>query len=142
MSDKKLMLRSEADASLNQWHEQEKTALELLQLVGDLRFDQSVELLLFRRDIYDARPSEVLNIHKFATNYSEHEVPVEVTFQLVQAIHDLDDFYPARVDVGILAAQWLEEKDNFDSVDQFVHHKFTTSFKSSKLMKYFLFYSF
>ena len=44
MSDKKLILRNEADASLQNWHKEEKTALDLLQLVGDLRFDKSVEL--------------------------------------------------------------------------------------------------
>ena len=68
MSDKNTMLRSNADTSLRDWHKKEKTALELLQIVGDLRFDRSIELILFRRDIYDARPSEVLNIHTFGSN--------------------------------------------------------------------------
>ena len=123
MNDKNLLLRKEADSSLREWHEKEKTALELLQIVGDLRFDRSVELLLFRRDIYDARPSEVLNIHKYSTNYTSETVPAEVTLKLAKVIHKLDELNASRIDIGMLAAQWLEQKDSFDSEEDFIHNK-------------------
>ncbi|MEM6966190.1 MAG: glyceraldehyde-3-phosphate dehydrogenase [Bacteroidota bacterium] len=123
MNNKELTIRSDANTSLRNWHEKEKTALELLQLVGDLRFDQSVELLLFRRDIYDARPSEVLNIHKYAVNYTDAVVPVEITLAIVKAIAAMKNFAPARIDVGTLGTRWMNEQDAYTSIHKFVEKK-------------------
>ena len=117
MSDKNTMLRSNADTSLRDWHKKEKTALELLQIVGDLRFDRSIELILFRRNIYDARPSEVLNIHTFGSNYSDKEIPVEITLAMAKAISANEYMPAARIDIGTLASEWLEEKDSFKNID-------------------------
>ena len=61
-----LVQKKAVNKSLKQWREKEKTALELLTIVGELRFDRAIELILFRQDIYDARPSELINAHHFA----------------------------------------------------------------------------
>jgi glyceraldehyde 3-phosphate dehydrogenase len=53
-----LSLRIQSDVSLENWREKEKKALELLRIAGELRFDRSIELIIFRNDVYDARPSE------------------------------------------------------------------------------------
>ncbi|MDC3219458.1 glyceraldehyde-3-phosphate dehydrogenase [bacterium] len=124
MSDKKTILRSNAETSLRDWHKKEKTALELLQIVGDLRFDRSIELILFRRNIYDARPSEVLNIHTFGANYSEQDIPIEITSEIAKAI-SVNEYIPAaRIDIGTLALEWLEEKDSSKNIDEFLVNKF------------------
>ncbi len=125
MSDKKMALRSQSDTSLSKWREKEKIALELLQLVGELRFDRTVELLLFRRDIYDARPSEVLNTHKYSKNYTDHEVTVETTFAITKAIANIKNIAPSRIDLGTLAAQWLETQDLYSNIEEFVGDKLT-----------------
>jgi len=44
-------IENQFEAHLSSWREDEKTALELQKLVGALRFDKSVEIILFRRDI-------------------------------------------------------------------------------------------
>ena len=123
MSNNNIRLRSDAEASLGDWRKKEKKALELLKLVGELRFDKSIDLLLFRRDIYDARPSEVLNIHKFANNYIDKEVSIEITLPLTQAITQLKNVAAARIDVGTLGAEWLAEKDLYSSMDEFIGQK-------------------
>ena len=58
------------DNNLAEWRTQEKQAYELLQKAGDLRFDRSVELVIFRKDVYDSKPSQLLNYHKLASNFS------------------------------------------------------------------------
>ena len=40
------------ELALQEWREKEKKALELSKIVGELRFDRSIELVLFRRDLY------------------------------------------------------------------------------------------
>ena len=51
------------ELALQEWREKEKKALELSKVVGELRFDRSIELVLFRRDLYDVRPSEIIHYH-------------------------------------------------------------------------------
>lgn len=123
MNEKELFIRNQAESALTSWREKEKTALELLQIVGELRFDRSIELILFRRDIYDARPSEVLNDHGFAENYVNKPISVDTSLSLAHAIANLRDIGPARIDIGKLGAEWLSEKKNYSDIDDFVHDK-------------------
>jgi glyceraldehyde 3-phosphate dehydrogenase len=135
MSDNNLTLRKHADVSLNDWREQEKKALELLQLVGELRFDKTVDLLLFRRDIYDVRPSEVLNTHKYATNYANQEVTIDTTLALAKTISNFKNIAPSRIDLGTLALEWIAEKDLFSSEDEFIGSKLNGFDSKQKLVE-------
>ncbi|MEM8909804.1 MAG: hypothetical protein AAGD05_18290, partial [Bacteroidota bacterium] len=121
MTDKELLIRSQNETSLKSWREQEKTALELLKIVGDLRFDRSIEIILFRRNIYDARPSKVLDDHLYAAHYISQPIAVHTTLALVQAIARMTDLGPARIDVGHWASEWLNEAQ--PPIDAFVHQK-------------------
>jgi glyceraldehyde 3-phosphate dehydrogenase len=107
------------DTTLDAWREQEKTTLELMQVVGELRFDKSIELVLFRRNIYDARPSEVINNHLFAKNYATQPISVYISLQIARAIAKLD-IMPARIDIGKLAIQWVERKTDYFNINAFV----------------------
>lgn len=113
-------LKTQFESHLSDWREQEKTALELLRVVGALRFDKSVELILFRRNIYDSRASEVLNDHLFAMNYVKQPITVQMSLEIARAIEKLD-LAPARIDIGKLAAEWLAEgKEQGKALDVFV----------------------
>lgn len=123
MNEKELLLRNQADASLQEWREKEKTALELLKVAGDLRFDRSIELVIFRRSIYDGRASEILNNHLFAQNYVNQPLSVDLSLELANAIAATPDLGPAKLDIGKLGAEWLEEKDSYKTVVDFIHDK-------------------
>ena len=123
MKEKDLLIRTQSDASLQEWHEQEKKALELLQIVGELRFDNSVELILFRRDIYDTRPSEVLNNHKHAGKYVDYPVTIDATLALARAIAERSNLAPAKIDLGQLAADWLGENGSAKQAGDFIARK-------------------
>ncbi len=103
-----MSIRNQVDASLNDWREQEKTALELLRITGELRFNRSIELILFRREVYDSRPSTLLNIHKFAQNYSTHPLGVETSLAVASALQQMEGLAPCRVDIGHLGLEWIE----------------------------------
>ncbi len=123
MNEKELLIRNETDSSLHNWQEKEKTALELLKLVGQLRFDKSVELVLFRRKIYDARAREILNDHLFAQNYVNQPLTVDLSLEIVTALANIENLAPAKLDIGKLGADWLKEKDNHKSLTDFIHNK-------------------
>ncbi len=123
MQENNLLLRNQVDSSLNNWREKEKTALELLQIVGELRFDKSIELVLFRKDIYDARPSEVLNDHLFARNYADQPISVDTSLSLAHAIAHIPNLAPCKVDLGKLCLEWQKESKDFSNFDEFIHFK-------------------
>ena len=70
------------ESHLSKWRENEKSALELLKIAGDLSFDRSIEIILFRRNLYDSKPTQVLNDHLFAKNYSKQPLTVQMSVDL------------------------------------------------------------
>lgn len=106
MLQDKIVLSAQVDAALDHWRQEEKQALELLRIVGELRFDRSIELVFFRRDIYDTRPSRVLNYHRFAENYSHAPLQIEDSLAMAKAIKEQEALAPARIDLGILTMEW------------------------------------
>ncbi|MCH2043729.1 MAG: glyceraldehyde-3-phosphate dehydrogenase [Saprospiraceae bacterium] len=104
------VLNNQFETHLSDWREQEKNALKLLKVVGDLRFDASVELILFRRNIYNARPTEVLNDHLYAKNYVNKPITVGMSLTIAQTIANIEGFAPARIDIGKLAAKFLDQE--------------------------------
>jgi glyceraldehyde 3-phosphate dehydrogenase len=112
-------LETQFESHLSTWREDEKAALQLLKIVGDLRFDRSIEVILFRRDIYDARPTEVMNDHLFAKNYSKQPITIQMSVKIAKAIAKLD-LAPSRIDLGKLATQWLSSEESWDNIDHFV----------------------
>jgi len=117
-----VMKHKEVDNSLKKWREKEKKALELLRIVGDLRFDKAIELILFRRDIYDARPSEVINHHLYAENYVDTPISIEISLSIAEIISKLN-LEPARIDIGKLAVNWQNEVGYTADLSKFVRQE-------------------
>lgn len=110
------------DSNLKDWIQEEKKAIELTQIVGALWLDHSIELILFRRRIYDNSISEILNDHLYAARFSGLPFTVDTSILLAKAISKLD-LNPARIDLGRLGSEWLNEGDNYSDVDAFVQDK-------------------
>lgn len=123
MSNEELLLREEANVSLEQWREQEKTALELLNVTGELRFDRSIELVLFRREIYDSRPSEILQNLQIAKNYTDRPPSIDTVLSLAYAVRQMDGLAPCKLDLGRLALEWQEEGGRYGTFDEFAGDK-------------------
>ncbi len=118
--------------AISSWHDQEKKALKLINVVSSLRFDRSIELLMFRNDLYDSRPSELLNVHKLATNYMDSPLKIEDTLEIAEAIAGLEELAPARIDIGKLTMEWIEEKSQIKASD-FVADRLRDNFVQSEL---------
>ncbi len=121
-----MLLRSATDASLQSWRTDEMMALELLRIVGELRFDRGVELVFFRSDLYDVRPSELMNILLKSEDYVKQEVSVKLALELVRAIADVPGLVPAKIDLGRMSVEWLESARSMDEVHAFVGDRLAT----------------
>eukprot|EP01006_Ploeotia_vitrea_P060941 TRINITY_DN76896_c0_g1_i1.p1 TRINITY_DN76896_c0_g1~~TRINITY_DN76896_c0_g1_i1.p1 ORF type:complete len:493 (+),score=40.20 TRINITY_DN76896_c0_g1_i1:47-1525(+) len=114
--------------TLTDWRGLEKTALELLLLVGELRFDKSIELIFFRQELYDTRPSQLVDLHATVPkNYTNDVMGIDMSLKITKIIATLD-LPPTKIDIGRLALEWLQTKDdeNQKPLAAFVPHQLAT----------------
>ncbi|REJ82448.1 MAG: glyceraldehyde-3-phosphate dehydrogenase [Bacteroidetes bacterium] len=124
-SDPKLNFKDKYEAELSDWIQLEKAAIALIHVTGSLWFDKSVELVLFRNQLVDRSASEILNLHQYAKQIVKKPINVLDTLMLAKELHKLN-LAPARIDVGRLNAEWIVERKNFKSAEEFIHDKFST----------------
>ncbi len=104
-------------------HQQEKMALNLVHTVGELRFDKGVELIMFRKAIYDAKPSEIIRNHNLSTAFIDQAIPLELTVAITNVIAQMDGMVPARIDIGTMAVEWLSTKKPQGQLERFIEEK-------------------
>ena len=107
---------------LNDWISNEKAALALISNIGTLWFEKSVELVIFRNQLIDRSPSEVMNLHQYAKDIVKKSLNVKDTAALAAELVKLD-LAPSRIDIGRLGAEWVEEKSKFRSMADFAANK-------------------
>lgn len=110
------------ESELKDWIQKEKTAIELTKIVGELWLDKSIELIIFRRRIFDSGISEIINDHFYAERFSGQPITPETSVLLANAIKALQ-LAPSRIDLGRLGAEWHSEGSNYANVDEFVKDK-------------------
>lgn len=103
----------------------ERAGVSLINSVGKLQFEKSIELVLFRNHLLDTKVTEVLRLHKYATEIVESPISIFDTSELAEEICTMD-LAPAKIDIGKLAAEWLVERDQFDSKKDFLLKKLNT----------------
>jgi glyceraldehyde 3-phosphate dehydrogenase len=110
------------EKELNSWIGNEKLALELLVTCSQLQLEKSVELVLFRRKLFDKKISAIINDHDYAQNFAGLPITLELTAALVKSIAKLE-LAPSRIDVGRLANEWISEGSKYNDYDSFVTEK-------------------
>ena len=113
----------QVDSTLALWRDAEITALDLLRIVGELRFNRSIDLVLFREDIYDSNPSGLIRRHGHSNSYSIQDLSIRTTYEVALAISKLENLPPYRLDIGTLGIQYLSLEDKSVDVSSFVLQK-------------------
>ncbi|HQW55222.1 MAG TPA: glyceraldehyde-3-phosphate dehydrogenase [Saprospiraceae bacterium] len=111
------------EQNLAAWRSQEKLAHELLQKAGELRFDRSIELVLFRKDVYDSKPSNLISNHDLASNFGDTAIDINDTMAIVDEILNNTDLQQAKIDIGTLAMEWKKAAGSKESLSEFVHSR-------------------
>jgi glyceraldehyde 3-phosphate dehydrogenase len=110
------------ESGLSEWNEQEKAAIELINIIGKLWFDKSIELVIFRLQLVDRSSSVILNHHHYAQNIIKQPITIYDTLLLAKEIFKLD-IAPSRIDIGRLSSEWLKEKGNYKNSADFIADK-------------------
>lgn len=104
--------------------ERERAAVKLSSKVGELLYEKGVELVLFRNHLTDVTLSEILNLHEYARNVVNKSIDVFTTSELAGELLKMD-LAPAKLDIGKLGSEWIEEQNNFASKGDFLKAKLT-----------------
>lgn len=102
----------------NNWIDKEKKAIELINVVGKLWFDRSIELLLFRKPLFDIGSSEVLAHHQYAKDILNKNISIYDSLAIAQAIAK-SNLAPSRIDIGRLASEWIDTSGKFTITEDF-----------------------
>ncbi|WP_410221312.1 glyceraldehyde-3-phosphate dehydrogenase [Pedobacter sp.] len=114
------------------WIEKEKKALELIHVVGQLWFDRSIELVLFRKPLFDVGSSEILAYHQYAKEVSGKDISIYETLELANTIAK-SSLAPSRIDIGRLASEWLDESNNHGNMHDFIISKLSAHIGKDKI---------
>lgn len=112
----------EYESQLNEWIDREKAALDLINVIGKLWFEKSIELILFRNQLVDRSASEIMNLHLYAKNIVKKPITVYETLELATEILN-SKVCAARIDIGKLAYEWHQEQSSFKSKSEFIGSK-------------------
>jgi glyceraldehyde 3-phosphate dehydrogenase len=115
-------VNAEYESQLNDWINHEKAALDLINFVGKLWFEKSIELILFRNQLHDRSASEIMNLHLYAKNIVKKPITVYDTVALASEIYK-SNVGPGRIDIGKLAFEWHNEKANYKTSADFINDK-------------------
>jgi glyceraldehyde 3-phosphate dehydrogenase len=112
----------EYNNSLENWITDEKSGFEFVNLVGQLYYDKSIELCIFRSQLIDRSSSVILKKHSHSLSVIGKELKIQVSVLLARELLNMD-LAPARIDIGKLNKEWTEEGDSYPDVRSFLNDK-------------------
>lgn len=103
------------ESQLSEQAQIRRATTKLINLVNDLWYDRSIELVFFRNTLVDKRVSEVLNLIDYAKEFVEKPISIYDALKIAEAIQELN-FAPAKLDIGKLTYEKCLE--TFKEVDE------------------------
>lgn len=110
------------ESELNDWVNKEKSAISLISSIGNLLYEKSIELVLFRNPLVDQSVSEILSLHQSTGEVTGKKITVEDSSALAKELVNIN-IAPSKIDIGKLASEWSNEKNNFSSITEFLNSK-------------------
>ena len=110
------------EKELNSHIEQERAAVRLSSITGELLYHQGIELVFFRNHLNDVTVAEVLKLHTYSKKVVNKPVDIFTSVLLAKEILNLN-LAPAKLDIGKLSSEWLSEKKDFSSPTEFLKNK-------------------
>lgn len=99
-----------------------RATVEFINIVNDLWYDKSIELVLFRNTLVDKRAGEVLNLIDYAKEFVSKPISIQDALDIAKAIQQID-LPSSKLDIGKLAYEcYLNPKMSKDKIS-FVQNK-------------------
>ena len=93
-----------------------RATVEFINIINDLWYDKSIELVLFRNPLLDKRAGEVLNLISYAEEFVNKPITIQDALSIAKAIQQID-LPSSKLDIGKLAYEcYLNPKGCKDKV--------------------------
>ena len=99
-----------------------RITLEFINIVNDLWYDKSIELVLFRNPLVDKRASEILNLIEYAREFVSKPISILDALDIAKAITQID-LPSSKLDIGKLAYECYLSTTNCEDKVAFVNNK-------------------
>jgi glyceraldehyde 3-phosphate dehydrogenase len=110
------------EQELQNYINNEKAAVKLANFVGELLYNKGIELVLFRNHLLDTTNSEIINLHDYAEKVVGKKIFISTTSALAEEIFGMD-ITDAKIDIGKLAYEWIQEGANYATRRDFLNEK-------------------
>jgi len=101
------------EALLEQWHESEAFAEEMVPLIGRLYRERDVVTSIYGRSLVRASATDVVKAHRYARQITQRELPVAESITVLRAAASLP-LDSARLDLGRLTSGFDPESQPLD----------------------------
>ena len=102
--------------------ENRKLTIEFINIVHDLWYDKSIELVLFKNSLIDKRASEILNLISYAKGFVNKPISITDILSISKSIHELD-LQPSKLDIGKLVYEFHLNTNKHLYKTEFVKHQ-------------------
>lgn len=116
------LTKSGYEAGLNEYVKRERAAVDLINSVGSLMYDKGVELVMFRNHLVNVTISEIIGLIGYAKDVVNKPIDLFTSAEIAKAMLKLD-LAPSKIDIGKLTKEYIDEKSNFASINDFLNNK-------------------
>ncbi|WP_435415705.1 glyceraldehyde-3-phosphate dehydrogenase [Polaribacter aestuariivivens] len=99
-----------------------RATVQFINIVNNLWYDKSIELVLFRNPLVDKRASEVLNLIDYAREFVTKPISILDALDIAKAIQQID-LPSSKLDIGKLAYECYLKSENCEDKVAFVKEK-------------------
>lgn len=99
-----------------------KATVEFINIVSDLWYDKSIELVLFRNQLINKNVSDILDLHEYAGEFVGKPISIFDSVEIAKAIQGLN-LPPAKLDIGKLTYEYHLDGQTHNNAMAFVSSK-------------------
>lgn len=110
------------DVEIKRYKEQQNAAVELVQIVSSLWYNQAVELVLFREQLVDEKVSVILNHIRETRILTSHTLSISDVLNTARVLAN-SNLPPARIDIGKLTAKSINHGVNGLELSAFIFNE-------------------
>ena len=107
-----------------------KSTVEFINIVSDLWYDKSIELVLFRNQLINRNVSDILDLHEYAGEFVGKPISIFDSVEIAKAIKDLN-LPPSKLDIGKLTYEYHLEDQQYSNAMAFVSNKLKNAKQTS-----------
>lgn len=107
------------ETEIKSYQHKQSAAVKLIQIVNGLWFGNSIELIFFRKQLFDRRVSAVLHLHQQSNELAEPAISIFETLRVAETMQHLK-LAPSRIDIGTLALKVRQQNVEEDQLLYFI----------------------